>query len=540
MKKAIARNRRARKHSADGAAFFRQQNTKEGANFFAPGSSVSFFQPAIQRAAEDKHDLTSAKLSGNDELEATFDNERAIGRPAKGEHVKKLQEALITLGIPLPKFGADSDYGTETANGVKEFQKKAGMSAREQDGIVGGKTIGLMDMSLRNNNSLAKDEDAASDDLVVKDAKVKDDSCKNKPTDKPCPDPNTVVDKGAQDAIDLIDKVITTQLPPKKPEDGGTDYPAIFAALFRNNDNRDIAFTVNEVKTNYEEVKKFLGVIKKDKSHVRCGTDCDGGCRSGSPAYHNKENGKDIITFCPNFETHPNRTAIVLHESHHAAIAGSRDVAYPNTRLIDKLDHAKALLNAASFHLYAEFVQDPSTASMGPKTKDSNSIADEQIKKKADLVIAFIEQWFKLVTFDMAEISTEMDQARVKGFYPDSPAKGAIDRIYVPWLRVTPTYAKPTELDVKKAKAIQDRGKQMGKAFTQVLEISESTGVSLWERGPGKEIKLNKQVLSLGMERMAIALLQQLVHATFGISADIESLYVGVINDLRNERSLDP
>jgi hypothetical protein len=42
------------------------------------------------------------------------------------------------------------------------------------------------------------------------------------------------------------------------------------------------------------------------------------------------------------------------------------------------------------------------------------------------------------------------------------------------------------------------------------------------------------------MEHMVIALLQEIVHATPDISADIESLYVGTINALRNDRNLAP
>jgi hypothetical protein len=39
---------------------------------------------------------------------------------------------------------------------------------------------------------------------------------------------------------------------------------------------------------------------------------------------------------------------------------------------------------------------------------------------------------------------------------------------------------------------------------------------------------------------MVIALLEELVHATPNISADLEALYVGAINEMRNLRNLDP
>jgi len=46
-----------------------------------------------------------------------------IRRGDKGERVKALQESLMKLGYPLPRFGTDGDYGTETEEAVKKFQK---------------------------------------------------------------------------------------------------------------------------------------------------------------------------------------------------------------------------------------------------------------------------------------------------------------------------------------------------------------------------------------------------------------------------------
>ena len=488
----------------------------------------------IKRAPGDQHDLTSAALSGNTKLEECFDRDREIGKPSKGDHVRKIQEALIQLGIALPKFGADSDYGTETANAVKEFQQKAGMSKNEWDGIVGRKTIGLMDMSLRNNNTISKDTDDSTKDFVVHDPKKKESSCE--PKDEPCPDPNTEVNSEAEKASKLIDKVTSTQLPPKN--DGKTDYTAIFSTLFRNNDSRAISLTVAEVKKNYEDTKLFVDSLKTDKSHVRCATDCDDGCKAGAPAYHRKQG--HIISFCPKFKTHAEKALIVLHECHHAAIAGSKDIAYPDTRLIDKLDHAKALLNAASFHLYAALVESPGSATIGPKVKDTDTISDAAQKRNAELALAFIDQWFPLVTYDMSIISGDVDHAKNKGKYLTDQAPDQIDRIYVKWFGVTPSSRRPNSRDVNKTKAIQERSETMEKAFSKPFTISDSKDVSEWQRGPGTDIKLNQQLLTLDIKRMAIALLQQLVHATPDISGESEALYVGLINDLRNDRKLDP
>lgn len=54
-----------------------------------------------------------------------------------GSTVKKCQKQLIAKGFKLPKYGADGDFGTETENAVKSFQRKNNLSV---DGIIGPKT----------------------------------------------------------------------------------------------------------------------------------------------------------------------------------------------------------------------------------------------------------------------------------------------------------------------------------------------------------------------------------------------------------------
>jgi hypothetical protein len=517
---------------------------RETDNFFSrPGQPfVSRSQNnLIQTAPGDKHDLTATKLGGDPVLEKTFDNEMVVSRfvNSRGNHVKLLQEALIQLGMSLPVSGADSKYGTETADAVIDFQKKAGMSKPEQDGIVGRKTLGLLDRSLRSN-VISPDTDTSADDLKVSDKKQqeKDEKCKGKATEETCPVPNTNVNTGADDAIKRLDKVFKEQLPPVKKDKA--DYPAIFNLIFRNNDTRPLIDTIDEVRNNFKLINDFILKLKTDPSHVRCGTECDGGCRSGSPAYHSNAKGKHIITFCPDFSKNPERISIVIHECHHASVDKSRDLAYSDTRLIDKLDHAEALRNAASFHLYAALVEDPGSDTIGHKDKDSNLIKNPSQQKKADQALAFMEQWFRLVTFDMSGLVQNMDEARQKGKYPEKSRTDLINNIYVKWFNVIPAPSRPKETDVQKAKAIEDRSIKMEKAFKNKFNITESTNASEWERGPGKEIRLNKQLLDLDINHLVIGILQELVHATPDISAESEPLYVGTINDLRNDRELAP
>lgn len=57
---------------------------------------------------------------------------------SSGSKVKELQQNLIKLGYSCGTLGADGSYGAGTANAVKEFQKKNGLSA---DGIAGYQTL---------------------------------------------------------------------------------------------------------------------------------------------------------------------------------------------------------------------------------------------------------------------------------------------------------------------------------------------------------------------------------------------------------------
>lgn len=66
---------------------------------------------------------------------------KTLRRGDKGEEVKELQKELISLGYPLPKYGADGDFGKETETAVKAFQTDNGLKA---DGVVGEKTYAAL------------------------------------------------------------------------------------------------------------------------------------------------------------------------------------------------------------------------------------------------------------------------------------------------------------------------------------------------------------------------------------------------------------
>lgn len=82
----------------------------------------------------DGHDLRSPRFAGDEVLEACYDNERVLQRGDSGSAVRKVQEALIFLGIPVPETGASGNFDEETELAVRSYQEARGLRV---DGIVG-------------------------------------------------------------------------------------------------------------------------------------------------------------------------------------------------------------------------------------------------------------------------------------------------------------------------------------------------------------------------------------------------------------------
>ncbi len=138
----------------------------------APGPTLS---PAaaggpatVRRTIGDGHDLTSAALSGDADLEACFDDEEVLRRGDSGSGVTRLQNALLGLGFALPDHGAGGDFNRETKDAVKQFQTMSGMSRRETDGKVGFLTVALLDRAARIGR-VDSDPDPIADDLTADD-----------------------------------------------------------------------------------------------------------------------------------------------------------------------------------------------------------------------------------------------------------------------------------------------------------------------------------------------------------------------------------
>lgn len=96
----------------------------------------------LQRKLNDGHDLQSPRFAGDLVLEACFDEERFLQFGSRGPAVEKLQQGLIDAGFPLPMFGVDGIFESETQTAVRNYQRAHTLGV---DGIVGPITMGSLD-----------------------------------------------------------------------------------------------------------------------------------------------------------------------------------------------------------------------------------------------------------------------------------------------------------------------------------------------------------------------------------------------------------
>ena len=122
-------------------------NTNEGKHLLAHELTHTIQQSGqvpstLQFTIGDNRDLFSDRFAGDPVLEACLDGERVLQQGSNGDAVTKIQQALIDAGFPLPQFGADGSFGTETKNALKDFQLA---SSLVDDGKVGPATMSALD-----------------------------------------------------------------------------------------------------------------------------------------------------------------------------------------------------------------------------------------------------------------------------------------------------------------------------------------------------------------------------------------------------------
>jgi hypothetical protein len=101
--------------------------------------------------------LRSLRFADEPELHAVAEGRLRLGRindspyPApirsQGRAVRKVQQALIDLGYPLPRYGDDGQYGQETYQAALAYKRQFNIrnTSGSIDGIVGPKTITHLD-----------------------------------------------------------------------------------------------------------------------------------------------------------------------------------------------------------------------------------------------------------------------------------------------------------------------------------------------------------------------------------------------------------
>lgn len=91
---------------------------------------------------------------------------RTLKRGSKGTDVITLQKRLMELGYALPNYGADGDFGNETVNAVKAFQrehKDANGKKLTVDGVVGSKTWAALFADGASSGETVTDKQPESD-----------------------------------------------------------------------------------------------------------------------------------------------------------------------------------------------------------------------------------------------------------------------------------------------------------------------------------------------------------------------------------------
>ncbi len=100
--------------------------------------------------------LSSSRFAGDSDLTSVLNGGlrlAAAGTPpspapvlSNGPSIKKVQQALLDIGYPLPNFGADGAFGSETGEAVKTF--KADWHLAPGDPVIGPKTIAALDKEM--------------------------------------------------------------------------------------------------------------------------------------------------------------------------------------------------------------------------------------------------------------------------------------------------------------------------------------------------------------------------------------------------------
>jgi len=91
----------------------------------------------------DAIEAAAAKTSGGPATKPPNAARPVLRNGSRGRDVRDMQLLLIGHGFPLPRFGADGAFGSETERAVRGFQKSRGLAV---DGVCGPKTWAALEI----------------------------------------------------------------------------------------------------------------------------------------------------------------------------------------------------------------------------------------------------------------------------------------------------------------------------------------------------------------------------------------------------------
>ena len=108
------------------------------------GLQRSVGNAVVAREVAARRTFQADVFKGDVTLEKVLNDQGRLKPGDSGGSVQKVQEALLRDDVPLPKFGADAQYGSETSTAVKSFKTKHQLGST-QFGDVGPGTMGKLD-----------------------------------------------------------------------------------------------------------------------------------------------------------------------------------------------------------------------------------------------------------------------------------------------------------------------------------------------------------------------------------------------------------
>lgn len=106
------------------------------------GVLVPVSEQTVPSGQAEQDNLDSSFFADNQVLRQVLEGRRTLRSGSDGEHVARVQEALVSYGLMLPRFGVDGKFGDETRQAVKDFQR---LNRLPETGSVDSVTLQKLD-----------------------------------------------------------------------------------------------------------------------------------------------------------------------------------------------------------------------------------------------------------------------------------------------------------------------------------------------------------------------------------------------------------